>query len=257
MPQRERNPHADPAAPWRVRSWWPPTWPPAASTWPASASVSTSTCRACRRLRGIGRTGRAGATGTAIALVGCVTTRCRCAASSGLPATRFACMKWKAWCRFRPVRPQAKCRRWWSSAWRQAPEWRRRLAQEVVGDRDHQPREHRGDRRSMTGGDRQFHDRGGMGANARSEGQAKSASTSPTRPLWRPPAASRRPRQPRRPSVRSSATASRVCRPSGSGAASARRRPASPRAARPVRRTTSVSRPTTSNYKFVPERRLS
>ncbi|MFO1234257.1 MAG: hypothetical protein U1E47_03980 [Rivihabitans pingtungensis] len=41
------------------------------------------------------------------------------------------------------------------------------------GDRDHQPREHRGDRSfNDRGGDRQFGDRGGMGANARSEGAA-------------------------------------------------------------------------------------
>ena len=122
----------------------------------------------------IGRTGRAGATGTAIALVG---------RDDVMPLRRierFTSHKIRVHevegmeSRFRPQdrkpgaggagRPHGGKRPNGGGGWG---------GKKSFGDRDHQPREHRGDRSfNDRGGDRQFGDRGGMGANARSEGAA-------------------------------------------------------------------------------------
>ena len=212
-----------------------------ASTWPASAMCSTSTCRALPRdVHRIGRTSRAGATGTAIALVGRDDVMPLRRASGASPATRFACTKWKAW-KAASVRKTTNRVPAWSSAWRQSARMAAAAgAAKSFGDRDHQPREHRGDRSfNDRGGDRQFGDRGGMGITPAAEGAAGEHVAN------RGHFGDRQPRHEgrdnRRPSVRA-ARPPAVCRPSGSRAASARRRPASPQAARPfaVRRASAV-----------------
>ena len=114
--------------------WWPPTWPPAASTWPASAMFQLRPAALAEDLMfapHLPQFGRAGATGTAIALVGrddvMPLRRIERLTSHKIRVHEVEGME------SRFVRKTANRVRRWSSAWRQAPEWRRRLGrQEVV-----------------------------------------------------------------------------------------------------------------------------